>query len=115
VENDADGAVGQVPLALPVIRGARWFGPEPRPFVLRVEVPLTCEEMVAALYGVVQPDEMTTGEDICGCVAVTVMLEGIPAVQARAARLCTSELRDGVESPEFLELCRQRVTELLAA
>jgi hypothetical protein len=115
VENDANRVDGQLPSALPVIRGARWFGSEPRPLVLRVELPLTCEEMVAALYGTVQPDEISASEELCGCVAVTLLLEGLPALQERAARLRSSEQRGGVESPEFLDLCRQRVAELLAA
>jgi hypothetical protein len=115
VGNEADRVVDLVPSALPVIKGARWFGSEPRPFVLRVELPLTCEEMVAALYGIVQPDEITTSDELCGCVAVTVLLEGLPAVQQRAARLRASELRGGVESREFLGFCRQRVAGLLAA
>jgi hypothetical protein len=115
VDGDADRIDDQVPSALPVIRGGRWFGSEPRPFVLRVELPLTCEEMVAALYGIVRADEIITSEELCGCVAVTVLLEGLPAVQERAAKLRASELRGGVESPEFLNLCRQRVAGLLAA
>ena len=115
MDNDTDQIADQVPVALPVIRGARWFGREARPFVLRVEVPLKSEEMVAALYGVVQRDEIETGEDLCGCVAVTLLLEGLPAVQARAARLRAMELHGGLESPEFLALCRKRVAELLAA
>jgi hypothetical protein len=105
----------EVRSALPVIRGDRWFGSQPGPFVLRVELPLTGEEMVAALYGVVHSDEITTGEDLCGCVVVTVLLEGLPAVQERGARLRASELRGEVESPEFLGLCRQQVAGLLAA
>jgi hypothetical protein len=115
VDSDADRDVGQLPVALPVIKGGRWFESELRPLVLRVELPLTCEEMVAALYGTVQPDEISASEDLCGCVAVTVLLEGLPALQERAARLRVSELSGGVESPEFLDLCRRRVAGLLAA
>jgi hypothetical protein len=115
VDSDADRDVGQLPVALPVIKGGRWFGSEPRPLVLRVELPLTCEEMVAALYGIVQADEITTREELCGCVAVTLLLEGLPALQERAARLRASELRAGVASPEFLDSCRRRVAGLLAA
>jgi hypothetical protein len=115
VDSDADLVGGQAPVVLPVIRGGRWFGSEPRPLVLRVELPLTCEEVVAALYGTAQPDEISASEDLCGCVAVTVLLEGLPALQERAARLRATELRGGVGSPEFLDLCRRRVAGLLAA
>jgi hypothetical protein len=113
--NGTDPLAGQAPVALPVIRGAEWFGSEQRPFVVRIELPVSFEEMVAALYGVVETDEIDTSEDVCGCAAVTLLLEGILAVQERAARLRASELRGGVECPEFLDLCRQRVSGLLAA
>jgi hypothetical protein len=97
-----------------VIRGARWFGPEDRPFLLRVEVPLTSEEMVAGLDGVVLPDEMTATEDRRGCVFITLLLERIPALQERAVALAKGVLCSDVESHEFLKLCRKRVAELLA-
>ena len=106
---------GNALVRLPVIRGARWFGQEARPFVLRIEVPLTFGEMVAALYGVVQPDEISSDEDLCGNVVVRLVIEGLPGLESRAAKLERDE-RDGcVESPEFLELCRQQVTALLAS
>ncbi len=54
-----DELAADAPVALPVISGAQWFGPAPRPFLLRVELPLTLEEMVAALYGVVQSGTCT--------------------------------------------------------
>jgi hypothetical protein len=114
MEIDTDGVAGQAAPELAVIKGAKWFGPELRPFVLRVEVPLTCEEVVAALYSNVEPDEFASGEDLCGCVAVALLTEGLPAVQAHAERLSASELSGELESPEFLALCRQRVSELLA-
>jgi hypothetical protein len=107
--------LGKAPVALPVIRGARWFGPEPGPFVLRIEVRLTFGEMVAALYGVVQPDEISADEDLCGNVAVTLLIEGLPGIESRAAKLARDEQHGCVESPEFLDLCRQRVTALLAS
>ena len=100
---------------LPVISGARWFGPEARPFALRIEVPLTFGEMVATLYGVVQPDEIGSDEDLCGNVAVTLLIEGLAGVESRAAKLARDEQNGSVESPEFLASCRQWVAALLAS
>lgn len=108
-DDRADGA----PAALPVIGGARWFGPEPRPFLLRIELPLSTEEMVAALYSVAQPGEIASDEELVGSVAVTVLLEGLPAVEARAAQLLTAEQCGAVES-DFLAMCRLRIAALLA-
>ena len=110
-----DHMPGNAAVPLPVIAGARWFGPQVRPFVLRVEVPLTAEAMVAALYGVVRPDEISTAQELCGSVAVTLLLEGLPGVESRAIRLAEKEQCGAVESPGFLALCRQRVAALLAA
>ena len=97
--------------ALPVIRGARWFGPDRGPYALRIELPLTLAEMVAALYGVVEPDDMSTTEELCGSVVVTLLLEGLPALQRRATKIWMDEQHRRIESPEFLEFCRRRVTE----
>ena len=83
MDRASDQILGNAPLRLPVIRGARWFGPKARPFVLRVELPLTFEEVVAVLYDVVQPDEISTDEDLCGSVAVTLLIEGLPGVEAK--------------------------------
>jgi hypothetical protein len=107
-DDDGDG-----PALLPVISGTRWFGPAPGKFVLRIEQPVTFDEMVAALYGVVEQDELVSDEDLCGCVAVTLLIEGLPALQARAAKLRRDEKRGAVESPAFLAICRQRVAALL--
>jgi len=114
MERTNDQIPGDAPLALPVVRGPQWFGREVRPFVLRVEVPLTVEQMVAALYDIAQQDEISSDEDLCGSVAVTLLIEGLPRVDERAARLARDEQRGGVESPEYLALCRQRVAALLA-
>ena len=114
MDTATDRLAGAAPVLLPVISGAEWFGPEPRPFVLRVELPLAFEQMVAALYGVVQPDEIGSDRDLCGSVAVTLLIEGLPALEARAARLARDEDCGTVRSPEFLAECRQRVAALLA-
>jgi hypothetical protein len=97
---------------LPAIRGDRWFDTEHRPFVLRVEYPLTAEEMVAALYGTAEPGDITTDEDLCGSVAVTLSLEGLPGLAARASRLRHQEQHNAITSADFLATCRARVSAL---
>lgn len=58
-----DRRPGGAPLRLPAVRGRRWFDPDGRPFVLRAEVPLAFDEVVAALYGVAEEAEIASGED----------------------------------------------------
>lgn len=98
--------------ALPVIRGSRWFGPEQKQFVLRAEIPVTFDEMVAALYGTAQADDIANTEDLCGTVVVAVLVEGLGALESRAERLRRDELAAGVESPTFLSLCRRHAAGL---
>ena len=101
--------------APPVIRGPRWFGPDAGPFALRIEVPVTPGLMVAALYGAAKPDDIDSDEELCGTVAVTLLIAGLPALEECAARLRSDEERGTVESPAFLARCRDRVAELLQA
>jgi len=115
MDRPSNNLPGNARVRLPVISGPRWFGPEAEPFVLRMEVPLTVEDMVAALYGVVQTDEISRDEDLCGNVAITLLIEGLPGLESRAAKLTRDEQHGYVESPEFLDLCRKRVTALLAS
>jgi hypothetical protein len=114
--HDHAGAVPVNPApALPVIAGARWFDGQNRPFTLRIECPLAFEEMVAALYGVVEPAEITGDEELCGCVAVTLAIEGMHSLARRAEQIRSDERGGALASPKFLALCRQRVASLLAA
>jgi hypothetical protein len=101
--------------ALPVIRGPRWFGPEPKQFVLRAEIPVTFDEMVAVLYGTTEPDDLASAEDLCGAVVVGLVVQGLAAADSRAAEIRGTEHGANVESPEFLSLCRRRVAALIAS
>ena len=92
VDNDTDRIADQVPVALPVIRGARWFGREARPFVLRVEVPLKSEKIVAALPCGLRRRRLvrSTGEDPGTARPVPA---GVGGESARSARLICSGLQ----------------------
>jgi hypothetical protein len=99
-------------VGLPVVSGARWFDPQGKPFVLRIECPLAFEELVAALYGTAEVGDMTSDEELCGSVAVTLLIEGIAALHERARKIRVDEHHGAVESPAFLALCRQRIAGL---
>jgi len=112
VPDHADRLQGKSPSGLPVISGARWFGTGNRPLVLRIECPLAFDEMVAALYGIVEAGDMASDEELCGSVAVALLIEGLPALHERAEKIRLDERRGAIESPAFLALCRQRVAAL---
>jgi hypothetical protein len=96
----------------PVISGDAWFDADHRPFVFRVEYPLSADEMVAALYGTADAQDISTADDLYGAVAVTLSIEGLPALAARAAKIRRQEQLGRVESAAFLALCRERVAAL---
>ena len=98
--------------ALPVIRDARWFDPVDGAFIVRVECPLTLDEMVAALYGIFEESDIDGDEDLCGSVAVTMLICGLPALTERAAQIRHDELVGAIDAPAFLALCRRRVEAL---
>jgi hypothetical protein len=101
------------PVRLPVVTGDGWFDSEHRQFILCVEYPLSAEEIVAALYGVVEPADIATDEQLCGSVAVTLSNEGLAALTARAIKIRHDEQHGAVASPAFLTECRERVIALL--
>ena len=101
------------PVRLPVVKGDGWFDSEHTQFILCVEYPLSVEEMVAALYGVVEPQDIATDEDLCGSVAATLSNEGLAALSVRAAEIHRDEEDGTVKSVRFLTECRERVTALL--
>ena len=96
-----------------MISGPRWFDDDDAPFRLQIELPLTFEEMVAALYNVVELADIASDEDLRGSVAVTVLIDGLTALMARVSKIRQDEQRHTIESPDFLAHCRLRVAELL--
>jgi hypothetical protein len=100
---------------LPVIRGLSWFGRVNGALMVRIEVPVPFDQAVAVLHGVAQPGDLLCDEDLLGCVAVTLLIEGLPGLEVRAAMLRDDEERGAVASPGFLARCRQRVSGLLPA
>ena len=112
-----DGSVGghrDEARVLPVIRDARWFDPVDGAFIVRVECPLTLDEMVAALYGIVEESDIDDAEDLCGSVAVTLLTVGLSVLKERAVKIRRDELGGAIEAPAFLALCRRRVEALLS-
>ena len=97
-----------------MIRDARWFDPVDGAFIVRVECPLTLDEMVAALYGIVEESDIDGDEDLCGSVAVTLLTAGLSVLKERAAKIRRDELGGAIEAPAFLALCRRRVEALLS-
>ncbi len=75
---------GRAGVGSPVIGPGRWFEPG-RGALLRVELPLSADEMTAALYSAVGVEEgdLAADEDVWGQVAVEIATQGLTAVQRR--------------------------------
>ena len=112
MHDQADSPREELAAGLPVISGARWFDPVSGPVLIRIECPLTLDEVVAALYLRADADDLASAEDLCGVVAVTLLLEGLAGLVEYAEKIRLDERRGAVESPAFLTLCRQRAAAL---
>jgi len=85
--------------------------------VVRVELPLSATEMVAALYGEhdrLTPADLGTEEEVWGHIAVVVVQEGLLAVWQLAGVIERAEPCRVLATPEWLALCRKRVAEVTA-
>lgn len=94
------------------------FDGEGRPHLVRIELPLSAEEMVAALYGEhehLMPADLDTDEEVWEHVAVAVVQDGLNVIEQLAGMIDAQESCRSLTAPEWLALCRQRVAEATAA
>jgi hypothetical protein len=105
-------------LASPVLTsGSGVFDGEGRPYVVRMELPLSAEQMVAALYGDrghLMPDDVGTDERVWANAAVAVVQDGLAAVEQLARQIQAQEASSTLAAPGWLALCRRRVAEMAA-
>jgi hypothetical protein len=97
--------------------GSGLFDGEGRPLVVRLEVPLSAGEMVAALYGeherLTQAD-LGTDQDVWRYVAVVIAQDGMQAIEQLANIIDEQERCRTLAAPEWLAWCRRRVDEVAA-
>jgi len=98
----------------PVITAGTWFEAGGRPLTLRMELPLSAELMVAALYSdeTIQADDLLTAEDVWGQVACILTDKGMAELEQLAAMLPRQEKRGRLDAPDWLAFVRQRVAEV---
>jgi hypothetical protein len=99
-------------LMSPVIGGPEFSDCDREGGVLRMELPLSPAEMVAALYDAagISCQDLTTAVDLWREIAVTVACSGLGAVRDRAAELADP---GNVAAPDWLAVCRERVAAAL--
>jgi hypothetical protein len=116
----ADGA-GTVPGGVaagrvsPVVGGDGCFEWEGRPHVLRMELPVSAEEMVAALYGERRALENGGLDDTVAAwqrIAIVIAFDGLDAVAEAADQILLHEVRGTLLGSEWLAVCRRWVSEM---
>ncbi len=104
----------------PVLRpGPSWFEYQgaDSPHLLRMHLPVSAEEMTAALYrdrelGWRDETHFAIGRHVWEHVALVIVQDGLAAVQQVAAEIRDQEPLGALADPDWLAYCRQRVTEV---
>lgn len=102
-------------VASPVV-GEGCFNPLERPYVIRMEVPVTAELMVAAIYG--ERDQLfdfdlASDKDLWEHVASGLVQEGLCRLEEWALEIREQRRLGTLAEPEWLELCRRRVADII--
>lgn len=99
----------------PVVGDGCFNAPE-RPFLVRTDVPVTAEMLVAAIYG--ERDDLfdfdiADDDGLWESIAFALVMEGFRRIEERALAI-RAQLRSGtLADPEWLRRCRRRVADLI--
>jgi hypothetical protein len=98
-----------------LVGGPSWFEfeGEGRPHVLRMDLPVSADEMVAALYrdhAILHDTDLAVGRYVREHAALVIAMDGLNSVQDTVDLIRAQERRGELAAPEWLALCRQRVT-----
>jgi hypothetical protein len=103
----------------PVLQaGPSWFEYQgaDSPHLLRMHLPVSAEEMAAALYrdraGWRDETHFAHDRHVWEHAALVIVQDGLAAVQQIAAGIRDQEPRGALADPDWLAYCRQRVTQV---
>jgi hypothetical protein len=106
----------------PVIGGGLWFEDEPeedrrRSLVLQLRLPVSADELAAALYYDDQlcPADLAADENVWGFAAAAIVQHGMNAIERRADLIGRDLAQGTLASSAWLEHCRRRVAEVTGA
>lgn len=101
----------------PVIGDGCFNAPE-RPFLVRADVPVTAEMMVAAIYGE-RGDlfvfDIADDDDLWEGITFALVVEGFRRIEERALAIREEQGSGALAAPEWLQLCRRRVADIISA
>lgn len=107
------------PVSPVITREDGWLGDDDRdqPLVLQLRLPVSADEMTAALYGDEQlsPADLAADENVWGFAACAIAQAGMNHIERRADQIAVEEARGTLANPAWLELCRRRIAEVTGA
>lgn len=119
-DSDTRAAARMMPgvVAASSVIGDGCFNAPERSFLVRTEVPVTAEMLVAAVYGEREDlfdFDIADDDDLWEGIAFALVMEGFRRIEERALAI-REELRSGtLAAPEWLRLCRRRVADIIGA
>ncbi len=97
----------------PVIAGGVWLGDDDRdqPLVLQLQLPVSAEELAAALYDDdrLSPADLAADQNVWGFAAAAITRAGLNAIWRCADEIVLAEARGTLAHPTWLAICRRRV------
>ena len=104
----------------PVItREDGWLGDDDRnqPLVLRLRLPISANELAAALYSDdgLCPADLAADQNVWGFAAVAIVQDGLNAIQRHAEEIAVAEMWGTLANTAWLATCRRRVAEVTGA
>ncbi len=104
------------PVSPVITREDGWLGDDDRdqPLVLQLRLPVSAEELAAALYGDHQlcPADLAADENVWGFAAAAIVQDRLAAIQRRTEEITVAEMRGTLANPAWLATCRRRVAEV---
>jgi hypothetical protein len=98
--------------ASPLFMGGKWFEANGLPCLIQMELPVSAEDMVAALYrdrSRLLYIDLGTDEGVWGSIAVVVVYDGLGNIRCTASQVREQEQSGTLDAPGWLTYCRRRV------
>jgi hypothetical protein len=110
----------ETPTVSPVLTSEDgWLGDDDRnqPLTLQLRLPVSAEELAAALYDDHQlcPADLAADENVWGFAAAAIVRDGLSSVQRRVDEILLGESRGTLVHQAWLATCRRRVAEVTGA
>lgn len=95
--------------------GEGCFDASERPYTIRAGVPVTAEMLVAAVYGEDRlfDFDIADDEELWEIIAFVLVREGLYRIEERALKIREERCSGTLAEPQWLDLCRRRVAELI--